>query len=271
MSYRGQHRAEAVAQFDGWGKVLVDEEGMPLRTKRKGLVSFKKWSDAQLEYEKRKTIQAEKGLMTNPLGTNARKYVYTGFLRCGLCQARLSAKYVARRGHTIYYCPGPQHGGCGKVSRRAKPVEELLNGYVTAWCEKQSENRDQVSPVNQAGSDRVREIQGQLDIVQQRKTDLVKDWSSGGESTKVMTQADYYASLAGMNATLEGLSKELNGIDTTPSRPPRNYVDLWRNGGLDQKRSVVADVWTSVLVMPSGKGRAPFNPAHIIPVPVEEA
>jgi len=271
VSYRGQHRTEVVAQFDGWGKVLVGEDGLPLRTKRKGLISFKKWSDAQLEYEKRKLIQAEKGLMTNPLGTNARKYVYTGFLRCGLCQARMSAKFVSRRGHTIYYCPGSQHGGCGKVSRRAEPVEKLLNSYVIAWCEKQAQNRDTSPQPNEVASDRVREIQGQLDTVQQRKTDLVKDWSSGGEATQVMTQTDYYASLAGMNATLERLSKELNGIDTTPSRPARDYLGLWKNGGLDQKRSVVADIWKRVLVMPSGKGRAPFNPEHIIPIPVEEA
>ena len=142
---------------------------------------------------------------------------------------------------------------------------------MIAWCEKQAQNRDTSPQPNEVASDRVREIQGQLDTVQQRKTDLVKDWSSGGEATQVMTQTDYYASLAGMNATLERLSKELNGIDTTPSRPARDYLGLWKNGGLDQKRSVVADIWKRVLVMPSGKGRAPFNPEHIIPIPVEEA
>ena len=86
-----------------------------------------------------------------------------------------------------------------------------------------------------------------------------------------MTQSDYYASLASMNGTLERLAKELEGIDTSPRRPPRDYLGLWKTGGLDQKRSVVADIWKSVLIMPSGKGRAPFDPEHIIPVPVETA
>ena len=86
VSYRGKHRTEVVAQLDGWGKVLIGEDGLPVQTKRGGIIGYKEWSDVQLEIEKRKVIQAESGLMTNPLGANARKYVYTGFLRCGLCR-----------------------------------------------------------------------------------------------------------------------------------------------------------------------------------------
>ena len=64
----------------------------------------------------------------------ARTYLLSGMLRCGRCGNRLfsQARHVnpdnrVRR----YVClKGPDHGGCGRLTRVAEPVEQLLTDAV---------------------------------------------------------------------------------------------------------------------------------------------
>jgi len=55
----------------------------------------------------------------------ARRYALSGLLRCGKCGNRL---YSAARGERRrYVClSGPDHGGCGRLTVVAEPVEELI-------------------------------------------------------------------------------------------------------------------------------------------------
>lgn len=58
-----------------------------------------------------------------------RTYLLTGLLRCGKCDGRLySAARVDRR---RYVCmSGPDHGGCGKLTVVAPPLEDLITDAV---------------------------------------------------------------------------------------------------------------------------------------------
>jgi len=59
----------------------------------------------------------------------SRRYLLSGMLRCGKCGTRLysAARKVTRR----YVCSsGPDHGGCGRLTVVAAPVEELLADAV---------------------------------------------------------------------------------------------------------------------------------------------
>jgi site-specific DNA recombinase len=58
-----------------------------------------------------------------------RRYLLTGLLRCGRCGNRLfsSARATTRR----YVCSsGPDHGGCGRLTITAGPLEELITQAV---------------------------------------------------------------------------------------------------------------------------------------------
>ena len=64
-----------------------------------------------------------------------RTYVLSGLLRCGRCGARLfsQARHHAGRTCRRYVCAsGPDHGGCGRITVVAEPVEELLVDAVLA-------------------------------------------------------------------------------------------------------------------------------------------
>ena len=69
-----------------------------------------------------------------------------------------------------------------------------------------------------------------------------------------------------MNAELDALERRLADVMARPAgRPARNYEQEWKNGSFEQRRTIAGEAFTAVYVMPSGKGRAPFNPAHIRP------
>ncbi|MET7732960.1 recombinase family protein [Streptomyces sp. NPDC005402] len=267
-TYRGKHQAEQSRQRDGWGRVLVGDDGLPMLGKWDPVVSRQVWSDAQLELEHRRLLWGERGVRPNLGGVNTRKYVYTGYLRCGICKASMSAKFVSLRGHTIYYCPGKGRGACGKVSRRAAPIDELLEEFVIAWARAQApEDPARLTSVPRQGNDRVQEIQAQAARINERKRALTSAWSKGAPEASGMRQEDYLQAVAGFNSALDTLERELEQAAAgAQSRRARDYETEWKNGGLEQKRTVLKDCFQAVYVMPSGKGRAPFDPEHITPV-----
>ncbi|MFF1962580.1 recombinase family protein [Streptomyces sp. NPDC058232] len=262
VSYQGKHRTGTPRQRDGWGRVLLGEDGLPVTGRWEPVVSRKLWADTQLELDHRRLLDRERGISRNLEGANQRKYVFTGYLRCGICRAPMSTKWVSRRGHAIYYCPGKVRNACGKVSRRAAPVDTRLEELITEWA------RTQASPPSLAGepAEPVADIHSRISAVSTRKQGLIAAWAKDAAHVRGMRPDDYYQSLSSMNAELDALERRLADAMVRPAgRPARNYEQEWKNGSFEQRRTIVGEAFTAVYVMPSGKGRAPFNPAHIRP------
>ena len=56
-----------------------------------------------------------------------RRYLLSGMLRCGKCDNRLFSSYRADSARRRYVClSGPDHGGCGRMTVVAAPVEEWI-------------------------------------------------------------------------------------------------------------------------------------------------
>ncbi|MFF3607434.1 recombinase family protein [Streptomyces sp. NPDC002463] len=265
VSYRGRHRNEIPRQRDGWGRVLLGEDGLPTLGRWEPVVSKKLWADTQLQLDQRRLIGEQRGILRNPEGDNYRKYVFTGYLRCGICQAAMSAKRVAVRGHVIYYCPGKGRNACGKVSRRAQPVDLHLEALIAEWAKAHSAK----PPTREeaAEQDGLAEVlRTRISDIAARKRDLTSSWAEGSERVRGMRADDYYQALASMNTELDRLEVELAIHDShARRRRPRDYESEWRTGGLEQRRALVGEIFSAIHVMPSGKGRAPFNPDHIKP------
>jgi DNA invertase Pin-like site-specific DNA recombinase len=264
VSYEGKHRTENHRQRDGWGRVLVGQDGLPVVGKWDPVIPRKLWADTQLELDHRRVLSAEKGIPHNPEGVNHRKYLFTGYLRCGICKAPLSAKRVAQRGHVIYYCPGRVRNACGKVSRRAEPVDQHLEKLVTEW----EHGRAAPDPDNgTTASEELQDARTRISAIHARKRTLITAWATGDESVSDLRPDDYYQTIAAMNAELDLLERRAAEHEmATDATQPRNYAVEWRDGGFEQRRALIGEIFTAIHVMPSGKGRAPFNPAHICPV-----
>ncbi|WP_405854431.1 recombinase family protein [Streptomyces sp. NBC_00090] len=265
VSYQGKHRNEVPRQRDGWGRVLLGEDGLPTLGRWEPVVSKKVWADTQLELDRRRLLDEKRGILRNPEGANHRKYVFTGYLRCGICNAAMSTKQVAGRGHVIYYCPGRSRNACGKVSRRAQPVDLYLEALIVEWAKTRS--AELPAREETAEQDTLTEIlRTRISDIVARKRDLTSSWAEGSENTKGMRPDDYYQALASMNAELDRLEGEL-ATQSSHARHcrARDFASEWRTGGLEQRRAVVGEIFSAIHVMPSGKGRAPFNPDHIKP------
>lgn len=176
----------------------------------------------------------------------------------------MSTKRVAQRGHVIYYCPGRARNACGKVSRRAAPVDQHLEKLVTEWmC-------GRAAPAlgnDDSPAEELRDAQTRISEIGTRKRTLITAWARGDESVSSLRPDDYYQTISAMNSELDLLEKKAaeNTVNTEAARP-RDYATEWGNGGFEQRRALIGEIFTAVHVMPSGKGRAPFDPAHIRPV-----
>ncbi|MEU0646445.1 recombinase family protein [Streptomyces umbrinus] len=263
VSYEGKHRTEYQRQRDGWGRVLVGEDGLPVVGKWDPVIPRGLWSDTQLELDHRRVLSADKGILRNHEGVNHRKYLFTGYLRCGVCKAPMGAKRVAQRGHVIYYCPGRARNACGKVSRRAEPVDLHLEKLVVEWAR----GRARPTLVDSAvDPEALRDAQTRISAIGARKRDLVTAWATGHESVSDLRPDDYYQTLSAMNAELDLLERKAAEHAAAAQAPRvRDYAAEWRSGGFEQRRALIGEIFTAIHVMPSGKGRAPFNPAHIRP------
>ncbi|WP_433918937.1 recombinase family protein [Streptomyces canus] len=263
VSYEGKHRTENHRQRDGWGRVLISQEGLPVVGKWDPVIPRKQWADTQLELDRRRALSAEKGILTNREGVNHRKYLFTGYLRCGVCKAAMSAKRVAQRGHVIYYRPGRTRNACGKVSRRAEPVDQHLEKLVAEWVR----GRTCPDPGDGASApEDPQDTQSRISAISTRKHRLITAWATGDGSATDLRPDDYYHMLSAMNAELDLLEQRAaeRAVATEASRR-RDYAAEWRDGGFEQRRALIGEIFTAIHVMPSGKGRAPFDPAHICP------
>jgi DNA invertase Pin-like site-specific DNA recombinase len=264
VSYEGKHRTENHRQRDGWGRVLIGPEGLPVVGKWDPVIPRKVWADTQLELDRRRALFAEKGILRNHEGVNQRKYLFTGYLRCGVCKAPMSAKRVAQRGHVIYYCPGRARNACGKVSRRAEPVDQHLEKLVTEWMHGRTEPSLGDDP---AAAEDAQDTQARMAAIGTRKRTLITAWAAGEESVSDLRPDDYYQTISAMNAELDRLEQRAAALAAaTQATQQRDYATEWRDGGFEQRRALVGEIFTAIHVMPSGKGRAPFDPAHICPV-----
>lgn len=87
------------------------------------------WEPIISEADRDKVLARMEAAKANPGRRTPRRYLLSGLLRCGKCGTRL---YSATRGERRrYVCmSGPDHGGCGKLTVVAPPVEELVAAAV---------------------------------------------------------------------------------------------------------------------------------------------
>jgi site-specific DNA recombinase len=105
-------------------QILTSERIAGLRRHRGEVVGPAAWPAIISEDEHRRALAVQQ--QRTVAGRRApRRYLLSGMLRCGKCGSMLysAARQTTRR----YVClSGPDHGGCGKLTVVAPPVEELI-------------------------------------------------------------------------------------------------------------------------------------------------
>jgi DNA invertase Pin-like site-specific DNA recombinase len=87
------------------------------------------WEPIISEVDRNKVLARMEAAKANPGRRTPRRYLLSGMLRCGKCGTRLYS--ATRQDRRRYVChSGPDHGGCGKLTVVAPPVEELVTAAV---------------------------------------------------------------------------------------------------------------------------------------------
>ncbi|WP_416972570.1 recombinase family protein [Streptomyces sp. 4F14] len=261
----------------GWreihGKLVVDKEGNPVVGKWETIGTPDEW---QYICNLSKQRGAKRGTrLTNGGGKNpgppegrARKYLFSGFLRCGgilddgtICNSKIGGvrrPTASQPEGYVYACVAL---GCGKTARNGVAVDMHLEALVVAALEA----RYKTVPK------KVEEWEGAelLATLLEKKKTLTSKWMEGKVSDE-----NFYELLPGLEDKIKGLEQDreehsvsltetnaFNGWDRSRwhGDPERSIHPM----DLTQKRTAIGKIIRAVIVQPLPKGRsrrAQFDP-----------
>jgi DNA invertase Pin-like site-specific DNA recombinase len=239
-------------------EVVYDEHGEPVIGQWEPMITVAEW-DALREMIGAAPQRGD--------GHNARKYLLTGTLRCGKCDALLrgtKAPPSARKpeGYFFYTCPSTNTGrGCGGVKIDGPPTDAVMAKYVIARYEEEAAGREAV----QTPQDWDKEDQ----LVMVREN--IAAAKAARKANRISAER-YYADLAEYDAEEKALLRERNAFlrrAYAVSDEPVNLRDDWENDrlSLSEQRSYIEKAVSAVIVKPAeGRRNVPVR-ERLEPVP----
>ncbi|MDT3440967.1 recombinase family protein [Pseudofrankia sp. BMG5.37] len=186
-------------------------------------------------------------------GSNARRYLLTAILRCGLCGGgmRCSPPSGTRTSPT-YQCAGVLNGGCGKVARNGPLTERHVLAAVFAKIE--LETAQAVADIAPWGR------QAELDEVKATIAATNAAWTA---RPRQIDPQDYFSVLPDLREQERELVADRNAYQVAAAKARSRPADIeaeWETYTLAHQRAIIAEHLRAVVVHPAGKGRRPFNP-----------
>lgn len=190
---------------------------------------------------------------------SARRYLLTRLLRCGRCGQTLVSRPTAD-GTRCYVCAkGPGFGGCGGLSVRAEPLEQLLVDSVLYRLD----SPEMASVLNGAPDDAdAARIRFELEEAQAQLAELAEDW---GE--RAITRQEWLAARRPIEERLQLAQKRLAAL--TRSSAISDYIgnaaelrERWADLPLSAQHAIVAAVVDHVIVRPGRRGYNRFDPSR---------
>jgi site-specific DNA recombinase len=197
-------------------------------------------------------------------------YELTGLAVCGLCGRRLVTDYSRRAGGRrvrIYACHVQvAYGGCGRISRQAEKLEELVRKALfravegPVWDE-QVTRRSTDDPAR-PHYERLTEITAELDVLDRRigEAELAEELGR----TPHPSAATLRRMLADREAEREQHQAAVTRLQhgRTMAAVPRNLREVWEQLSIDRRRAIMAAVIERIEVHPQGRDMA-FDPDAI--------
>ncbi len=196
-----------------------------------------------------------------------RRYLLSGMLRCGKCGNKLfsSARREGDRNRRRYVCSSsPDHGGCGKLTVVAEPVEEWITEAVLMRLD--SPAMGDVLAGRAAADDRHAALLADLQADQAQMEELATEYG-----TRQITLAVWKAAREPIEERMRIAERQLSQLTgTTALDGVVGNGDALRNawGGLNLTRqaAIVAAVLDFARINPgTGGGRRELDPSRIVP------
>ncbi|GAA1708671.1 recombinase family protein [Streptomyces yatensis] len=260
VSYAGKHRIDPALAWDGWSRVLFDEDGHPLLGTWERIVEPKVWSQVQFELQLRRQNSGITKGTSRPSITC--RYLLSGILTCGHCGKGLVGHRSRAEGRRTYRCPPLAHGGCGGTSIAADAAEEAVERAMIAFLEKAMNTalEDELGTPEQLTT-----LRATLEHESTRKQNLLRRWTEGALNDTELTEEDFFAMLSGLNKKISRLRDAVTAAEGTPTReaPKAELLNGWRTGSLHQRRALLRRYLHGIAVRPPIKAKA-FNRSHLV-------
>lgn len=191
-----------------------------------------------------------------------RRYLLSGLLRCGRCGNRLysSARVNTRR----YVCAsGPDHGGCGRMTVVADPVEQLIADAVLirlsspdlahALAGRASADEQSAALAEQIAADRAQ--LDELATLYGTKAIVASEWMSARNPIEQrLREGERRLSRATSTTALDGLI----GLEGALGAQ-------WADLNLDRQHAVITTLLDHAVITPGTPGARSLDPARVQP------
>jgi site-specific DNA recombinase len=236
----------------GLRRILTGARIAGLRTYHGDVLGSAAWPSivSETEHERLVSILRDPSRRTSKPG--ARRYLLTGFLRCGRCGEPLVAA-PGPRGRA-YACRSQARGaGCGGVRMNAEPLEEIMTEAVLALLDsKEFAQARRSLRRSEPGADLVRQLREDEAALSQLTKDHYVDRRLG--------RAEFLTAHDALEARIAETDRKLSAASSAGviHALPGNEAELrakWREGDLDWRRSVIDALIERIVIKPIGRGK----------------
>lgn len=192
-----------------------------------------------------------------------RRYLLSGLLRCGKCGTRL---YSSPRGdRRRYVCvSGPDHGGCGRLTVVAPPVEELIAAAVLFRLDT-PEFADALAGRAAADAEHAALLAG-LQTDRSQREELARMWSA-----REITSEEWRAAREPIDKRIRDAERRLERISPAPALTgwvgnASELGDRWASLNLERQAAIIAAVLDHAVIGPGVTGARSLDPDRVQPV-----
>ncbi|WAC66131.1 recombinase family protein [Agrococcus sp. SL85] len=192
-----------------------------------------------------------------------RRYLLSGLLTCGRCGSRLYS--AARQDTRRYVCSkGPDHGGCGRMTIVAAPVEQWIAAAVLMRLD--TEVMRDVLAGRAAKDERHAQLVGEIESAQTAMREFAEMFGAGE-----ITRPELLAGRKPAEARIIAAQRQLDQI--SGAHALHGLVgnggalrEQWGSLNLDRQHAIVRAVMESATIQPGKAGAQKLDPARIVPI-----
>lgn len=193
---------------------------------------------------------------------NSRSYFLSGFVFCGGCGSRMTARPIYRKGlrYPRLACAADR-GGCNKVGIAAQPLDSLITEALF--------HRLDGPELAEAQARRADADKGTADL----ETAIAEDQAALEEMTKdrylhrTLTPAMFAAARAPLEHRLTEARAKLASLTLTSAveLPPAGVLrHRWPTLDLEQRRAIASQIIDRITIAPTSRANNKFDPSRVV-------
>ncbi|WP_343907289.1 recombinase zinc beta ribbon domain-containing protein, partial [Nocardioides aquiterrae] len=243
--------------------MLTNPRYAGLRTHRGTIVGPAVWEPIITEDEHRR-ILAKYAEKKNSGRRTPQRYLLSGMVRCGKCGNRLYSSLRQRKSGSTrrYVCSsGPDHGGCGKLTVTADPLERFIADAVLYRLDTPG-LADTLAGRSSADA-RTRELTRAVDEAQEQLEEL-----SLAYANRHITMREWMTAKAPITQRLENTQRQLAAISHTTALTGLigNGDELrrsWASLNLSRQNAIVGALVDHITIGPGTPGARELDPSRV--------